>query len=173
LDASGKRTTNRMVSISFLTYVAIFLHHLHNYNYKLSLSHMLSLTFLIPIVRPCTIPGTLTLTADNSAFMIIELGSRRVWPVDRGCLLLLGTWSHLRNIRGSVLAHLFLWLVIPTCVSKLITLWYLSQCIWCWYITTDSICKGLFDRRSIFNSFVCLFVCSRLSNFQLSGGCHH
>jgi hypothetical protein len=41
----------------------------------------------------------------------MELGSRRVCSINRGCLLLLGTWSHLWYIRGSVLAHLFLWLV--------------------------------------------------------------
>jgi hypothetical protein len=59
--------------------------------------------------------------------MIMELGSRRVWSINRGCLLLLGTWSHLRYIRGSVLDQLFLWLVIPTCFSRLITLWYLNH----------------------------------------------
>jgi hypothetical protein len=48
-------------------------------------------------------------------------------PVDRGYSLLLGTWSHLRYIRGSVLTHLFLWFVILTCLSRLITLWYLSH----------------------------------------------
>jgi hypothetical protein len=36
------------------------------------------LTFLIE-----TVLVTQTLTADNSAFMIMELGSPRVWPVDR------------------------------------------------------------------------------------------
>jgi hypothetical protein len=68
-------------------------------NYKLSFSHMMS---------------------DDSAFM--ELGSRRMWPVYRGCLLLLGIWSHIRLVRGSVLAHLFIWLVTRTCVSRMITL---------------------------------------------------
>jgi hypothetical protein len=74
----------------------------------------------------------LILIADSSIYLIWtqvfttdlsveKWGLRQVWPVDRGCLLLLGTWSHLRYVRGSVLAHLFLWLVIPTCVSKLIT----------------------------------------------------
>jgi hypothetical protein len=57
----------------------------------------------------------------------MELGSRQVWPVGRGCLLLLGTWSHLRYIWGSVLAHLFIWLVIPTWISRLITLRYLGH----------------------------------------------
>jgi hypothetical protein len=31
--------------------------------------------------------------------------------------------------QGSMLAHIFLWLVIPTCVSRLISLWYLSHFI--------------------------------------------
>jgi hypothetical protein len=76
-----------------------------------------------------TVLGTPTLTADNSAFTIMELSSRRVWQVGRGCLLLLGTWSHHRYIRGSVYAHLFLWLVITACVSTLITLWCLNHFI--------------------------------------------
>jgi hypothetical protein len=45
--------------------------------------------------------------------MIMKLGSWRVWLLDRGCLLLQGIWFDLRYIRGSVLADLFLWLVIP------------------------------------------------------------
>jgi hypothetical protein len=79
------------------------------------------LTFFIPIVGPY-LAHWLWQTADNSTFRIIELDSRLVWPVDRGCLLLLDTWSHLRYIWGFVLAHLFLWLVIPTYVLRLITL---------------------------------------------------
>jgi hypothetical protein len=35
----------------------------------------------------------------------LKLGSRRVWPVDRGCLLLPGTWSHLLYVRGSLFAN--------------------------------------------------------------------
>jgi hypothetical protein len=61
------------------------------HNYKLSISHMLCDIFH---TNDSTVLGTLTLTADNSAFLIMELGSRLVWPVDRGCLLLLSTWSH-------------------------------------------------------------------------------
>jgi hypothetical protein len=45
------------------------------YNYKLSLSHMLSDIFH---TNSWTVLGTLPLIADNSAFMIVELGSRRV-----------------------------------------------------------------------------------------------
>jgi hypothetical protein len=90
----------------------------------------------------------LTLKADNSAFMIMELGSRRVWSVDRGCLLFLCTWSHLR---GSVLANLFLWLVIPTYVSKLITLWYLSHFI---------IASPLRRKEGVYSfTLVCLWHC--------------
>jgi hypothetical protein len=74
------------------------------------------LIFFIPIVRPYLAHWRLWQTADNSAFMIMELGSQRVWPVDRGCLLLVGTWSHLWQVRGSVLAHLFIYL---TCNSYL------------------------------------------------------
>jgi hypothetical protein len=36
-------------------------------------------------------------------------------------------WSHLRYFGGSVLAHLFVWIVIPTCISRLTTLWYLGH----------------------------------------------
>ena len=37
---------------------------------------------------------------------IKTMGSRRVWPVSRGCLLLLGTWSHLWCVQRSVIAQL-------------------------------------------------------------------
>jgi hypothetical protein len=57
----------------------------------------------------------------------MELGSWWLRLVYKGCLVLPGTWSHLRYIRGSELAHFFLWLVILACVSRLITLWYLSH----------------------------------------------
>jgi hypothetical protein len=67
--------------------------------------------------------------------------------VDRECLLLLGAWSHLRYIRGSLLAHLFLWLVIPTCFSRLITLWYLShffiRTLITWIVNTDELMKKM------------------------------
>jgi hypothetical protein len=77
--------------------------------------------------------GAMTLAADNSTFMVVELGSRWVWSVYKGWLFLLGTWSHPRYIRRSMLVHLFLWLVIPACAVRLITLWYLSHVIkiWC------------------------------------------
>jgi hypothetical protein len=80
-------------------------------------------TFFIPIVRPYLAHWLWKRITPH--FMI----SRRVWSINRGCLLLLSTWSHFRYIWGSVSAHLFLWLVIPTCVLRLITLWYLSHFI--------------------------------------------
>jgi hypothetical protein len=83
------------------------------YDYKLSLNHCL--TFFIPIVIPYLAHW---LWQRITAFSIMELGSRRVWPVDRGCLFLLSTWSHLRYIRRSVLAHFFL-----TCNSYLFRDW--------------------------------------------------
>jgi hypothetical protein len=55
-----------------------------------------------------------TISADMHTIHITNLGApkcgvsdfRRVWPVDGGCLLILGTWSHLRYVRGYVLANL-------------------------------------------------------------------
>jgi hypothetical protein len=37
-------------------------------------------------------------------------------------------------IRGSVLAHLFFWFVFPTCIVRLITLWYLSHFTTLWLL---------------------------------------
>jgi hypothetical protein len=71
----------------------------------------------------------MALTADNLPFMIKKLGSQRVWPVSKGCLLFLGSWPHLQYIKGIVFAHLFLLLVHPSCVSKLIAVWYLGHFI--------------------------------------------
>jgi hypothetical protein len=47
----------------------------------------------------------LMLTTDYSVFLIWTYGSRRVKLFNRGCLLLLGTWSHLWFVQGSVLAQ--------------------------------------------------------------------
>jgi hypothetical protein len=67
----------------------------------------------------------------------IEWATRRMWPVSRGCLLLLGTWSHLWYFRGSVLAHLFIWLVIPTWISRLINLRCLDHFMHQTFISTN------------------------------------
>jgi hypothetical protein len=61
------------------------------YYFKLSFSHMLSDIFHS---NSNVVFGTMTFTADNSAFMIMKLDSWWVWPVDMGCLLLLSIWSH-------------------------------------------------------------------------------
>jgi hypothetical protein len=71
--------------------------------------------------------STSYLTADISALMIKILGSRLVWPIEKGCLLLLGTWYHFLYIWRSVSAYLFLRLVISTCDSRLIIVWHPSH----------------------------------------------
>jgi hypothetical protein len=38
----------------------------------------------------------LALTTGNPVYLISTKNARRVWPVNRGCLLLRGTWSYLR-----------------------------------------------------------------------------
>ena len=43
-------------------------------------------------------------------FVSLENDTQRVWPINRGCLLLPGTWSYLLYIQGSVYAmHSFLY----------------------------------------------------------------
>jgi hypothetical protein len=48
---------------------------------------------------------TLILTTVHTVYLIWKKGSRRVWSIDRGCLHLHGTWSHLWYIQRSVYAH--------------------------------------------------------------------
>jgi hypothetical protein len=59
----------------------------------------------ITFVRPCwhsdidyRFPGT-----DYPVYLICKYSSRRMWPVDRGCLLL--TWSYLLFVQRSVFAQ--------------------------------------------------------------------
>jgi hypothetical protein len=47
----------------------------------------------------------LILTSGCAVYRTWKCGSRRVWSVNRGCLLLHGTWSHLWYIQRSVYAH--------------------------------------------------------------------
>jgi hypothetical protein len=79
---------------------------------------------------------TLILTTDFA----FEIGHTAVLTARQGCLhvLLLGTLSHLPYIWRSMLAHLFLWLVIPTCVLRLITFWYPSHLISAVLMSTTS-----------------------------------
>jgi hypothetical protein len=56
----------------------------------------------ITIVKPFL---TLILTTVHNVYLIWRKGSRRVWSIYRGCLLLHGTWSHPWYIRRSVYAY--------------------------------------------------------------------
>jgi hypothetical protein len=60
-------------------------------------------------------------------FPSLKWGSRRVWPVSRGCLLLLGTWSYLRNCRRSVLPYTR----FCNCLSITITFYTLLTSLFC------------------------------------------
>ena len=62
--------------------------------YNLSLSQKLSTMF------PDNV--NLILTTDHSLYPIYYIGTRRVWPVNRGCLLFLCALSDLWYIKGSV-----------------------------------------------------------------------
>jgi hypothetical protein len=44
-------------------------------------------------------------TTGKPVYLISTKGARWVWPVSRGCLLLLGTWSYLRICRRYVLPY--------------------------------------------------------------------
>jgi hypothetical protein len=48
---------------------------------------------------------TLILTTIHTVYLIWKKGSRRVWSIVRGCLLLHCTWSNLWYIQRSVYAH--------------------------------------------------------------------
>jgi hypothetical protein len=63
----------------------------------------------IPIVKPFS---TLIFTTVRAVW---KYGSRRVWPIDRGCLLLLSTWSPLWYIQMSVYAHSLICISYRTC----------------------------------------------------------
>jgi hypothetical protein len=71
----------------------------------------------------------------RDCLVMFSVGFHSVWPLHPHFLFFLGDayssqlgiWSHLWYIRGAVLAYLFLWLVIPADVSRLITLLYLSH----------------------------------------------
>ena len=48
---------------------------------------------------------TLISTTDCFIYPISAIGSRRVWPVNSGCLLLLSTWSHIWYIHAVRVCH--------------------------------------------------------------------
>ena len=67
----------------------------------------------LPLVKCCptcfkTIVKPFFFTTDCYVYPIKNIGSRRVWPVKRGCLPLLDIWSHLWLIPGSVFILSFL-----------------------------------------------------------------
>jgi hypothetical protein len=60
----------------------------------------------------------------------LKWGSRRVWPVSRGCLLLRGTWSCLRICRRSVLPYTR----FCNCLLITITFYTLLTSLFCMYM---------------------------------------
>jgi hypothetical protein len=58
----------------------------------------------------------------NVTLFVLDQGSRRVWPMNRGCLLLHGTWSHLWYVQRSVYAHS---LICISCGTYEIDYWWL------------------------------------------------
>jgi hypothetical protein len=65
----------------------------------------------ITIVKPFL---TLILNVVHTVYLIWKKGSRRVWPINRGCLLLHGTWYHLWYIQRPVHVHSLI------CISKVL-----------------------------------------------------
>jgi hypothetical protein len=89
-------------------------------NYKLSLAHMLN-----DLVHSLcyTVISILALTTGNLVYLNSTKGARRVWPVSRECLLLLGTWFylHFKIVRGPCCPTLdfVLWLRLNILLSSL------------------------------------------------------
>jgi hypothetical protein len=77
------------------------------------------LTCFITIVKPFL---TLILTTVHTIYPIWKKGSRRVWSIDRGCLLLHGTWSYSDIFRGPCTT--ILWFVFPIGLIRLNTVRY-------------------------------------------------
>jgi hypothetical protein len=61
----------------------------------------LTCTYFKQIVKPFLTHFTTVCTI----YLIWKWGSQRDWPVNRGCLFLHGSWSHLWYIQRSVYAH--------------------------------------------------------------------
>jgi hypothetical protein len=72
------------------------------FTYTIFLSVTCCLICFITIVNPFL---TLILTTVHTVDLIWKKGSRRVWSIDRGYLLLHGTCSHLWYIQRSVYVH--------------------------------------------------------------------
>jgi hypothetical protein len=81
----------------------------------------------ITIVKPFL---TLILTTGYTVYLIWKKGSRQVWSIDRGCLLLHDTWSHLWYIQRSVFVHSLICIKIEYCSSFLSFLLYTAKVYW-------------------------------------------
>jgi hypothetical protein len=74
-----------------------------------------------------TVVCILALTTGNPVYLISTKGARWVWPVSRGCLFLLGTWSYLRIFRVRVaptLDFVFTFWIMITFDTLLTSLFY-------------------------------------------------
>jgi hypothetical protein len=60
----------------------------------------------VTIVKPFL---TLIFTTVHTGDLIWKKGSRRMWSIDRGCLLLHGTWSHQRSVYDLSLICISYW----------------------------------------------------------------
>jgi hypothetical protein len=74
----------------------------------------------IPIITPFLIHWSWRWFVPLNIYLSWNLGSQRMWQVDRGCLLLQGTWFHLWYIQRSVFAPF----------SNL----YFQQDLWDWWL---------------------------------------
>jgi hypothetical protein len=79
----------------------------------------------VTIVKPFL---TLILTTVHNVCLLWKKGSRRVWSIDRGCLLLHGTWSHLWYIQRSVYAHPLICFSYWTCEIEYCSLFLSFHC---------------------------------------------
>jgi hypothetical protein len=106
-----KCLTDRQLSTKFMVVTTILFTH------TTFLWATCCLTCFITIVKPFL---TLILTTVHTVYLIRKKGSRRVWSIDRGCLLIHGTWSHLWYIQRSVCA------CSPICISY--RTYYIEYC---------------------------------------------
>jgi hypothetical protein len=114
--------------------------------------------------------------SDYKLLCLPEIGLTTGWQVDRGCLLLLGTWCHLWFVQGSVFAQSsgfvfytgFMRLITvryinlsygshqATCLNYHLTLWSLFQQYWCEVIIFDPI--DLIDLEFISCKSICILL---------------
>jgi hypothetical protein len=61
--------------------------------------------WMISFIQFVRLSSPTAFTTGNPVYLISTKGTRRVWPVSGGCLLLLGTWSYLCICRRSMLPY--------------------------------------------------------------------